>query len=94
MHKVVAAMCAFAVVAVGGAGTANAWPTPITPYMQQFLNNARANGAHGDDDTLLSQGLLTCRILYTHQGVAAAGAVPSPDIVRAARGTLCTQAPG
>lgn len=94
MRKVVATMGAFALMAVSNAGTANAWPTPITPDMQQFLNNARAAGAQGNDDALLSQGLLACRILYTRQGVAAAEAVSSAAIVRAARGTLCTQAPG
>lgn len=94
MRKILATAMVPIALAVGSAGTANAWPVPITPDMQQFLNNARANGAQGNDDGLLTQGLLACRILYTRQGVAAAEAASSSAIVRAARGTLCTQASG
>lgn len=81
-------------VAVSSAGVAGAWPTTVTPEMQQYIDNARGAGATGDDDTLLSQGYLACRLLYTGQGVAAAEAATSPAVVGAARGMLCTQAPG
>lgn len=94
MRKILASAGVMVTVAIGTTGTASAWPTPITPDMQQFLNSARSAGAQGSDDALLTQGLLACRILYTRQGVAAAEAASSPVIVRAARGTLCTQAPG
>ncbi len=85
---------AVALGAAGGVGVAGAWPTPITPEMQRFIDNARAAGAPGDDDALLSQGYLACRMLYTGQGAGAAEAATSPAVVGAARGTLCTQAPG
>ncbi len=76
------------------APVASAWPVPVTPDMQRFIDSARANGAVGSDDELLMQGTLACRILYTRQGTAAAEAQTSPAVVRAARGTICTQAPG
>ncbi|OBJ74063.1 hypothetical protein [Mycobacterium sp. 1274756.6] len=85
---------AAAAVGMSTAGVAGAWPTIITPEMQQYIDNARGAGATGDDDALLSQGYLACRLLYTGQGVAAAEAATSPAVVGAARGTLCTQAPG
>ena len=35
------------------AGTASAWPIPITPEQQRFINQARAAGFPGDDDAVL-----------------------------------------
>lgn len=93
IRKTLATVLAAGALSAVLAPVAGAWPTPITPDMQAFINNARANGAGGSDDDLLMQGMLACRILYTRQGVAAAEAQTSPAIVRAARGTLCTQAP-
>jgi Protein of unknown function (DUF732) len=58
----------------------------------------------GDDDQLLIVGRQMCRLLYTGQSASAVIATTadqyaaSPDqaaaLLRAARGTLCTQAPG
>jgi hypothetical protein len=85
-------------------GTASAWPLPITPEQQNFINQARNAGFPGDDDQILLAGNQACRVLYTRQGLQAAidavaapnGATPdqAAGLVRAARGTLCTQAPG
>jgi hypothetical protein len=98
-----AALCACALLAVA-AGTASAWPTPITPEQQRYINQARGAGFPGDDDAVLQAGMQACRALYNGQGVqGATGTVPgqagvSPDqagmAVRIARGILCTQAPG
>jgi Protein of unknown function (DUF732) len=86
------------------AGTASAWPTPVTPEQQRYINQARGAGFPGDDDAVLQAGLQGCRALYSGQGVqGATGAVAgqagvTPDqagvAVRIARGILCTQAPG
>jgi hypothetical protein len=86
------------------AGTASAWPTPITPEQQRYINQARGAGFPGDDDAVLQAGMQACRALYTGQGVqgaigtVAAQAGVNPDqagvAVRLARGALCTQAPG
>jgi hypothetical protein len=86
------------------AGVASAWPIPITPDQQRYINQARAAGFPGDDDAVLQAGMQACRALYTGQGVqGATGTVAgqagvSPDqagvAVRLARGSLCTQAPG
>jgi hypothetical protein len=98
-----AALAAGALVGFA-AGTASAWPTPITPEQQRYINQARGAGFPGDDDAVLQAGMQACRALYTGQGVqgatgtVAAQAGVNPDqagvVVRLARGTLCTQAPG
>jgi hypothetical protein len=98
-----AALAAGALVGFA-AGTASAWPTPITPEQQRYINQARGAGFPGDDDAVLQAGMQACRALYTGQGVqgaigtVAAQAGANPDqagvAVRLARGTLCTQAPG
>jgi hypothetical protein len=98
-----AAVCAGALVGAA-AGTASAWPTPITPEQQRYINQARGAGFPGDDDAVLQAGMQACRALYTGQGVqGATGTVAgqagvTPDqagvAVRIARGILCTQAPG
>ena len=86
------------------AGTASAWPIPITPDQQRYINQAHAAGVPGDDDAVLQAGMQACHALYAGQGVPGAiGTVSgqagvSPDqagaVVRLARGSLCTQAPG
>lgn len=98
-----AALGAGALLAFAG-GTAAAWPIPITPEQQNFINQARGAGFPGDDDQILMAGQQACRALYVRQGVQGAidtvagpnGATPeqAAGLVRAARGTLCTQAPG
>lgn len=90
----IATVGAGAMLAVG-AGTAAAWPIPITAEQQNFISQAR--GA-------LMAGQQACRALYINQGVQGAidaiagpnGATPdqAAGLVRAARATLCTQAPG
>jgi hypothetical protein len=85
-------------------GTASAWPIPITPEQQRYINQARGAGFPGDDDAVLQAGMQACHALYNHQGVqgatdtVAGQAGVSPDqagvVVRIARGILCTQAPG
>ncbi len=85
-------------------GTASAWPVPITPDQQRYINQARAAGFPGDDDAVLQAGLQACRAFYTGQDAqAATGTVASqagvtPDqaavAVRLARGRLCMPPPG
>jgi hypothetical protein len=86
------------------AGTASAWPTPITPDQQRYIKLARGAGFPGDDDAVLQAGLQACRAFYTGQdaqaaiGTVAAQAGVNPDqaavAVRFARGNLCVQPPG
>jgi hypothetical protein len=102
--RVAAATCGSGALVGFAAGTASAWPTPITPEQQRYITQARAAGFPGDDDAVLQAGLQACRAFYTGQGVQGAiGTVASqagvnPDqagvAVRLARGNLCTQAPG
>lgn len=76
---------------------------PLTADDTNFLNATRGNFP-GDDDQLLLAGRQACRLLYTGQGAQATidataatyGASPqqAAGLVNAARGTLCTQAPG
>ncbi|WP_155926413.1 DUF732 domain-containing protein [Mycolicibacterium sp. CBMA 234] len=86
------------------AGTASAWPIPITPEQQRFINQARAAGFPGDDDAVLQAGLQACQMLMTGSGTQGAvdgivgqtGADPGPAsaLVRRAHGILCTSARG
>lgn len=85
-------------------GVASAWPIPITPEQQRYINQARGAGMPGDDDAVLQAGLQACNALY--RGLGRQGAIDTvagqagvaPDqaasVVRIARGILCTQAPG
>jgi Protein of unknown function (DUF732) len=85
------------------AAPAAAWPIPLTSDEIKFLNSARGTFP-GDDDQLLLVGRQMCRMLYTGQGsqavidATAAQYAASPhqaaSVLSAARGTLCTQAPG
>ena len=85
------------------AAPAGAWPIPLTAVEINFLNATRGN-VPGNDDQLLLAGKQACRMLYTGQGsqptidATAAQYGASPDqaagLVGAARGTMCTQAPG
>lgn len=88
-----------------GAATApaSAWPIPLTSVEVNYLNGVRGNFP-GDDDQLLLAGKQACRLLYTGQPRQAVvdsvagqyGASPdqAAQLVNAARGTMCTQAPG
>lgn len=81
-----------------------AWPLPLTPDQTTYLNAARGNGFSGDDDQLLMAGEQASHLLYSGQPAPAVidpiasqyGARPdqATGVVHAARGTLCTQAPG
>ncbi|WP_321180998.1 DUF732 domain-containing protein [Mycolicibacterium sp.] len=85
------------------AAPAGAWPYPFTPDQVAYLNTVRGNFP-GDDDQLVTAGLQACRLLYTGQSAQQAvdataaqyGATPDQArvVVQAARGTMCTQAPG
>ncbi|GAS95694.1 MULTISPECIES: DUF732 domain-containing protein [Mycolicibacterium] len=86
------------------AAPASAWPIPITGEQQNFINQARNAGFPGGDDNILMAGMQACRVLYMRQGhdaavasvIAPYGASPqqAAALVGAARGILCTQAPG
>ena len=101
--RVVAAAMAAAALLGTTVAVASAWPLPLTADQVRFLNGARGNFP-GDDDTLLIVGNQMCRGLFTGQSAqavidSAAGTYgASPDqaalVLRAARGTLCTSAPG
>ncbi|WP_071289142.1 DUF732 domain-containing protein [Mycolicibacterium llatzerense] len=83
---------------------ARAWPIPITPEEQNYINRAHATGFPGDDDQMLMAGRQSCQLLYSGTRAAAAAneiagrynADPgqAAALVRVARGILCTQAPG
>jgi hypothetical protein len=85
------------------AAPAAAWPIPLTPDQTRFLNAVRGNFP-GDDDQLLLVGEQMCHMLYSGQSsstvvdMTAGQYGASPDqtaaALRAARRTLCTQAPG
>lgn len=65
MHRkslqcVAATLGAGALLAVG-AGTAAAWPIPITPEQQNFISQARGAGFPGGDDQILLAGQQACR---------------------------------
>jgi hypothetical protein len=87
-----------------GVSPASAWPIPFTAEQQRFIDHSRAAGFPGNDDAIMTAGLQACRVLYTGQGQdAAVAAVTAPygaspaqasALVGAARGTMCTQAPG
>ncbi len=87
----------------GTAATASAWPIQLTWEDDNYLGAVRGSWP-ADDDTLLMAGRGACRLLYTGSGTqgaidgTAAQYGASPDqaavVVRAARGTYCTQAPG
>jgi uncharacterized protein DUF732 len=82
---------------------ASAWPLPLSADEVNYLNAVRGNFP-GNDDQLLLAGKQACRLLYTGQPAAAVISATvtqygaSPDqaaaAVNAARGTMCTQAPG
>jgi len=85
------------------AAPASAWPIPLTFVEENYLNAVRGNFP-GNDDQLLLAGKQACRLLYTGQPAPAViaatagqyGASPeqAATVVNAARGTMCTQAPG
>ena len=87
----------------GATAPAAAWPIALSPDEVSFLDGVRGNFP-GNDDQLLLAGKQACRQLYTGQpaqaviDATAAGYGASPaqaaGLVNAARGTMCTQAPG
>lgn len=86
-----------------GVAPATAWPLPLSSDDVNYLSAIRG-GFPGNDDQLMLAGKQACRMLYTGQGGAATinataaqyGASPeqAANLVGAARGTMCTQAPG
>lgn len=100
---IAAAVLGTGALLAGTAAPAAAWPLPLTSDQTKFLNSARGNFP-GDDDQLLLAGTQACHLLYSGQPASAVinatadqyGASPdqAASLVRAARGTLCTQAPG
>jgi hypothetical protein len=100
---VLAAVAAAGALMGLAAGPAGAWPIPYTPEDTRYLDATRGNFP-GDDDQLLLAGKQACRLLYTGQPSNAVidqvagqyGASPeqAATVVRAARSTMCTQAPG
>jgi hypothetical protein len=101
--RMVGAVLAAATMLGAAAAPASAWPLPLTAEDVNYLNAVRGNFP-GDDDQLLLAGKQACRLLYTGQGTQAVidatagqyGASPgqAAALVSAARGTMCTQAPG
>jgi len=55
-----------------GAGTAAAWPIPITPEEQNVINRGHAAGWPGDDDGVLMAARQACQALMTGQGTQGA----------------------
>ncbi len=101
---VTAALAAAAMLgATATAGPVSAWPLPLSLDEVNYLNAVRGNFP-GDDDQLLLAGKQACRLLYTGQGAQAvidstagqygASQGQAAGLVSAARGTMCTQAPG
>lgn len=86
-----------------GAGPASAWPVPLTGDDTKFLNMTRGKFP-GDDDQLILAGRQACNLLYNGRGASGAidqlaadygtGPAEAGVLVRAARSTYCTQAPG
>lgn len=101
-----------AAAVVAGAGAlwaataipAGAWPIPITPEEQNYINRAHATGFPGDDDQMLMAGRQACQMLMTGQSTQGAtdaiagqyGVDPGQAgaLVRVAHGILCTSARG
>lgn len=100
--RMVAGAAAAGVLLGVAAGTAAAWPIPLTGEQQRFVDTARGSFP-ADTDTLMLMGSQMCRGAYTGKPDAAIiseaagtyGASPeqAAGVFGAARGTLCTQAP-
>lgn len=103
-RRIAVSAAAAGVLLGAAAGTAAAWPTPLTSDQIRYVNSARASFPGADDDTLMLVGSQMCRGLYTGKhapdviGEASASYGISPEqaagVLSAARGSLCTQAPG
>ena len=101
--RFISAGLATGVLLVTTATPAEAWPIPLMSDQIRFLNAARGNFS-GDDDQLLLVGEQMCHMLYSGQPSSAVidatagqyGASPDQTavVLRAARRTMCTQAPG
>ncbi|WP_166555549.1 DUF732 domain-containing protein [Mycolicibacterium sp. CBMA 226] len=97
------AVAAAAALSIVVAGPASAWPIPITPEQQRFINQARNAGFPGDDDAVLQAGLQACQMAFGGQsrpdvvgalaGQYGADAGPTGALAKAAHGILCTSAP-
>jgi len=102
--RITTAALAAAATLAAAAGTASAWPIPITPEQQNFINQARSAGYPGSDDQVLQAGLYGCQLLMTGRGTQGAtdtiaaqnGVDPAQAgaLVRIAHGILCTSARG
>ena len=109
MHRGPGRVRVFAATMIGagllGAAVApaTAGPLPLTSQDVNYLNAVRGTFP-GDDDQLLLVGKQMCHGLYTGQPASAVieaaaaqyGASPAQaaGVLSAARGTMCTQAPG
>lgn len=101
--RVIATALAAGAMLVAAAGPANAWPLPLTSEDTNYLSAVRGNFP-GPDDQLLLAGKQACRLLYTGQPASAvvdstaaqygASRDQAAGLVNAARGSMCTQAPG
>jgi len=102
-RRFVSISLATAALLVTTAAPASAWPIPLTTDQTRFLNAVRGNFP-GDDDQLLLVGEQMCHLLYSGQpssavidttaGQYGASSDQAAVVLRAARRTLCTQAPG
>ena len=102
--RMVAVAVGAGVLLSAAAGTAGAWPIPITPEEQGVINRGHAAGWPGDDDGVLMAARQACQALMTGQGTQGAtdslvgmyGADPgvARQLVNIAHGTLCTSARG
>lgn len=101
--RVIATALAAGAMLGAAVSPAAAWPLPLTSDDTNYLNAVRGNFP-GNDDQLLLAGKQACRLLYTGQPASAviattaaqygAGTDQAATLVNAARGTMCTQAPG
>lgn len=87
-----------------GAGTAGAWPIPITPEEQGVITRGHQAGFPGDDDQVLMAARQACQALMTGKGTQGATDLLAGmyhtdpgvalNLVGIAHGTLCTSARG
>lgn len=56
---------ALSVMVVSASPTAGAWPEPLTPAQQKFIDDAKAAGVPGNDDAVFNDGIQACNYLNT-----------------------------